>query len=298
MTKTIAACFMILGLLLTCLQAQADVIYNGFSDTSSLQLNAAASTAATSDGTVLRLTPAIGNRAGSAFSLDKVSTAEFSSIFSFRITEPGGPVFDFNNESGADGFVFVVQNIANTVGTAGQGIGYANIGTSIGVEYDTWGNAGNNDPSQSHIGIDLNGNVNHAAAGQGPTAIIGDSNAATTDLPGPELDDGDRWWSWVIYDGNTIDVYIAQDNSTTEPALPAVPMLSFDMDLNSILGGSDQAYVGFTSGTGSDWANHDILYWRYTEAVVPEPASWLTLAFGALVFGGIAHRHKFRSSMR
>ncbi|MGI9428963.1 MAG: L-type lectin-domain containing protein, partial [Bythopirellula sp.] len=189
-------------------RCHGDVLFDGFADTSNLQLNGAAATAATSDGTVLRLTPPVRNAAGSAFSFDKVSTAEFSSVFSFRLTDPGGPVFDFNNEPGADGLVFVVQNVANNVGVAGQGIGYAGIGTSIGVEFDTWGNAGNNDPSQSHIGIDVNGSVNHAAAGQGPTAIIGNTNVPGTDLPGPELDDGDRWWSWVIYDGTDLDVYL------------------------------------------------------------------------------------------
>ena len=278
--------------------AHAEVIYNGFSDTSSLQLNASAAAVTTSDGDVLRVTPAIGNRAGSFFSLDKVSTAEFSSIFSFRITNSGGPVFDFNNEPGADGLVFVVQNIANTVGTAGQGIGYANIGTSIGVEFDTWGNAGNNDPSQSHIGIDVNGSVNHAAAGQGPTAIIGNSNVPNTDLPGPELDDGDRWWSWVIYDGTTLDVYLKLDESIVEPALPASPMLSFPIDLNTTLGGSDEAYAGFTSGTGSDWANHDILYWRYTTIVIPEPATYTTALLAVLLVMVPVYRQRLRSSMR
>ncbi|WP_425398089.1 L-type lectin-domain containing protein [Aeoliella sp.] len=265
--------------------AQADVIYDGFDDTSNLQLNGIAATAATSDGTVMRVTPSVRNAAGSFFSFDKVSTAEFSSIFSFRLTDPGGTVFDFNDEPGADGLVFVVQNVANNVGTLGQGIGYAGIGTSVGVEFDTWGNAANNDPSQSHIGIDLNGNVNHAAAGQGPTAIIGDTNVPDTDLPGPELDDGDRWWSWVIYDGTTLDVYLRRDESTTEPVLPAAPLLSHPMDLNTVLGGSDQAFVGFTSGTGSDWANHDVIYWRYTEAVIPEPSTicLATLGIGVLL---------------
>lgn len=259
----------------------ADVTFNGFADTSSLQLNGNAATTVTGDGTVLRVTPAAGNRAGSAFSFDKVSTAEFTSIFSFRITDPGGVIFDNNTETGADGIVFVVQNVANNVGAAGQGIGYAGIGSSIGVEYDTWGNNGNNDPSQSHIGIDVGGSVNHNSPGMGPTVNIGDTNAATTALPGPELDDGDRWWSWVRYDGADLNVYLTQSESIIEPPLPAAPLLSFPLDLSATLGGSDEAFVGFTSGTGADWANHDILYWRYTEVAVPEPMA-LGLLLGAI----------------
>jgi hypothetical protein len=254
--------------------SHADVTYNGFATTAGLTINGGAATANSADGTVLRLTPAIGNRGGSAFSTQKVSTSVFTSVFSFRISDSGGPVFDNNTESGADGLVFVVQNQANNVGSVGEGIGFSGISPSLGVEFDTWGNASNNDPSQSHVGIDLNGNVNHALAGQGPTVNIGDTNAATSALPGPELDSGVRWWSWVVYDAQTLSVYLTQNDSVTEPVRPVSPLLTFSVNLESTLGGST-AFAGFTSGTGSDFANHDILYWRYTETV-PEPASLLS----------------------
>ena len=210
---------------------RADQLFNGFSSTAGLQLNGAAATATTVDGPVLRVTPALGSQAGSVFSFAKVSTAEFTSIFSFRITNNGGTIFDFNNETGADGITFVVQNVANNVGSAGQGIGYEGIGTSVGVEFDTWGNSFNNDPSQSHVAIDVNGSVNHAAAGQGPTKIIGNSNAATTDLPGPELDDGNRWWGWVRYNGSSLQLFLLMSEQTTEPPLPATPILSHPINL-------------------------------------------------------------------
>jgi hypothetical protein len=274
-------------------RANADVTFNGFGDTTNLQLNGAAATAVTADGTVLRVTPALPNQAGSFFSFDKVSTAEFTSVFSFRLTDPGGIVFDFNNEPGADGIVFVVQNVANNVGTLGQGIGYQGITTSVGVEYDTWGNSFNSDPSQSHIGIDINGSVNHSAAGMGPTANIGNTNVPMTDLPGPELDDGDRWWSWVRYDGSDLDVFLLRSDSTLEPPLPAAPLLSFPLDLSAILGGGSEAFVGFTSGTGADWANHDIIYWRYTQVVIPEPSSIAIIAVSTIL---LAWRRMARNS--
>jgi len=270
--------------------ARADVLYDGFANTSGLQLNGSAATASTTDGTVLRLTPAAENQSGSAFSFAKVNIAEFTSIFSFRITNPGGPIADFNDESGADGLVFVLQNDANNVvGAPGGGIGYGGIGASVGVEFDTWGNVAANDPSQSHIGINVNGSVDHNGSGMGPTAIIGDTNVMTTDLPGPELDDGDRWWSWVRYDGTDLDVFLLQSESVTEPSIPATPLLSFPIDLNSTLGSSDQAFAGFTSGTGSASANHDLLYWRYTESAIPEPS---TLLLGALASVGLLMRRR------
>jgi hypothetical protein len=241
--------------------AHADILYDGFGSIAGLTLNGSAASASTGDGNVLRLTPALGDRAGSAFSTAKVSTAKFTSVFSFRITSPAGAVFDNNNEPGADGIVMVVQNVANNVGGLGQGIGYQGIGSSIGVEFDTWGNAGNLDPSQSHVGIDLNGVVVHNAA-----------NGPTVNVTGPELDDGHRWWSWVLYDQNKLDVYLLRSDSATEPAIPASPILTHNVDLTATLGGQPQAFVGFTSATGAAWENHDVLYWRYTEAV-PEPGT-------------------------
>lgn len=263
-------------------QVHADVTYNGFASTAGLTVNGSAAVASTSDGFVLRLTPATVSVGGSFFSTARVSTVQFLSVFSFRITNPGGSIFDNNTESGADGIVFVVQNQANNVGSLGQGIGYEGITPSIGVEFDTWGNSGNNDPSQSHVGINRNGSVNHAAAGQSPTVNIGTTNAAQTAMPGPELDDGDRWWSWVINNGANLKVYLARNPSITEPARPALPILSYDINLTSVLGNST-AYAGFTSATGAAWANHDILYWRYTESV-PEPSSLCLLAAAVTPF--------------
>ncbi len=251
-------------------QVAADVTYDGFASTAGLTINGIAATAATADGTVLRLTPAQGSSAGSAFSTAKVSTAEFTSIFSFRITDPGGPLFDQNTLNGADGLVFVVQNQANNVGTLGQGIGYEGISPSIGVTFDTWHNPENNDPSQSYVGIYLNGSVDHNGA-----------NGPTLDITSPELGAGDRWWSWVVYDGTMLNVYLDRTESTTEPAIPATPVLSYPLDLGATLG-EMEAFAGFTSATGQDWENHDVLYWRYTESVVPEPSTTVLVASGAL----------------
>lgn len=260
--------------------ARADVTYPGFANPAGLTLNGSSAVAPTADGSVLRLTGATTGQAGSAFSSVQVSTAQFTSVHSFRITNPGGTSGGGNTEPGADGIVFVVQNVANNVGGVGSGIGYQNISPSIGVEYDTWRNPDINDPSQSHVAIDLNGNVNHAAP-NGPVVNVGGA-ALPNALPGSELDDGDRWWSWVYYDGAKMDVYLARDASAVEPALPSAPILTYNVNLQSVLGGTG-AFVGFTSATGLAFANHDVLYWRYSESV-PEPGAALAAvaAAGAL----------------
>ena len=252
-------------LLLTLFAARAfgqDIIFNDFSDTSLLTLNGATTTTTTSDGVVLRLTPALASQSGSTFSTATTDATDFSTQFQFRITNPGGTVFDCNTEPGADGIVFVVQSISSAIGGLGQGIGYSGIGSSVGVEFDTWCNAANNDPSSNHVGIDLQGIVNHGLG------------APFTANVTPNFDDGGLWTAWVDYDGTTLEVRANQTGLR-----PAAPLVSRDIDISAELGGVTQAYVGFTSGTGADWGDHDIVNWRYTR-YVPEPSAILLVLAG------------------
>lgn len=256
------------------------VTFADFSDPSSLTLNGNAAVVTSSDGKVLRLTSAGPSQSGSGFGTQTINAATFSTYFTFRITAPGGTVFDCNRVGGADGLVFVVQNVSASIGGAGQGIGYDGVGHSVGVEWDTWCNAGNNDPSSNHLGIDINGNVNHGAGS--PNTL----NVANS------FDDGSLWYAWVDYDGTTLEVRTNQTG-----VRPTDAMLSRTLNLTSILG-STSAYVGFTSGTGADWGNHDILSWQYRDTfnpidpgnpTVPEPG---TLALLAVVPLALAARRR------
>lgn len=212
-----------------------------------LKLNGSAAVVNTSDGAVLRLTPALKGQRGSAFTHGEFSSAAFSTFFQFRITSPGGSVFDCNSTTGADGLTFVLHDTSVTaLGSGGGGIGYSGIKTSMAIEFDTWCNKGNHDPSSNHIGIDFNGSVNHD-----PTAGM------TADVPA-RFDDGGVWSAWIDYDGTTLQVR-ANETGTR----PTQPLLSKRLDIPALIG-SQSVKAGFTSGTGSDWGNHDILNWQFT----------------------------------
>ena len=227
------------------------VNFSDFTDTSTLSINGDATTPTTDDGVVLRVTPAQSSKAGSVFSTTPLNASDFSTFFKFRITEPGGTVFDCNTEAGADGLVFVVQAVSSDIGGQGQGIGYDGIDTSVGVEFDTWCNAANHDPSSNHLGIVTNGEVNH-----------GTGSPLTVDVS-PDFDDGNVWYAWIDYDGTTLEVRAGQ--SATRPSSP---LLSTDIDIPAILG-QTTGYVGFTSGTGLDWGNHDVILWEYRGSYNP-----------------------------
>jgi hypothetical protein len=228
-----------------------EMIFEDFSDTSQLTLNADATTLSTSDGVVLRLAAATAWQGGSAFSSVPLNASNFSTFFTFRITDPGGPIFDCNTEPGADGLVFVVQSVSSSIGGAGGGIGYYGIPDSVGVEFDTWCNSATHDPSSNHLGIDTEGIVDHG---------LGSPHTATVS---PNFDDGNLWYVWIDYDGTTLEVRISQNLIR-----PQMPHLSRTLNIPEVLG-QTTGYVGFTSATGADWGNHDIISWRYKDAFGP-----------------------------
>jgi hypothetical protein len=69
--------------------------------------------------------------------------------------------------------------------------------------------------------------------------------------------------------------------------------LSYAVNLAAVLG-TTQAYVGFTSGTGAAWGNHDILTWQFDNTFGPIGAaatgipalSDFALALAALLIAG------------
>ncbi len=236
----------------TCTLAWAggNVVFDDFSDTTGLVLNGSAAATTTGDGEIMRLTQAQAWEAGSVFSDTQVDASDFSTMFSFRISAPGGAIFAPNTEAGADGFVFVVQPISSSLGASGGGIGYQGIGTSLGIEFDTWNNNKFSDPSQSHVAINLNGDVAHTGL---PTAGVF----------APELDDSDRWWVWIDYDGSELQIRLRRNDTR-----PVNALITHTLDLPTIMG-QNTAFVGFTSATGAAWANHDIIDWSYTPFVAP-----------------------------
>ena len=205
-----------------------------------LQLNNDASI--TSDGR-LRVTPSVGDQAGSAFTSSPITLtadASFSTSFSFQFSEQFG--------GGADGLVFVVQTVSSSVGAEGGGIGYDGLEDSVGVEFDNWFNSGVDD-SSSHVGIDLEGNMDSVVS------------ADVADLDDPTK----TWFAWVDYDGTTDELSVRFADTATRPD---TALLTHVVDLATVLGSSD-AYVGFTSGTGSAGANHDVLTWTFANCFAP-----------------------------
>jgi hypothetical protein len=221
--------------------------FNDFSNVSSLTLSGDAQPIATSDGRVLRLTGALPNQSGSVFGTATISAAAFSSSFAFRLTDLGGTAPDHNGRVGADGITFAIQPLSASLGVPGGGLGIQSISPSVAVEFDTYENVDFADPSSSHIGIDLNGNV---------------TSVATVDVT-PYLNDGNIWYAWIDCDGATLTVSLSQTS-----VRPDSPQLVYQLNVRDTIG-AEFAYVGFTAATGGGFQNQDILSWTYFDHYVP-----------------------------
>ncbi len=230
---------------------EKEVDYIDFHDLSDLTLNGHAAEINNNNSGILHLTNKLW-QSSSAFCTNPIQLrkdASFSTYFQFQILDRHGL------GGGADGLVFVVQTLANNVGSAGGGIGYEGIAPSVGVEFDTYNNSIDGDGN--HIGINLDGNMRSVAVAN----------------PDSRIDDGGVWHAWVDYNGRT---HILEVRASREQGRPQEPLLSFEVDLSEKIG-SQKAFVGFTSGTGAGAGNHEVLVWEFvaTYSEIGKTDPWL-----------------------
>lgn len=282
--------------------AQADnFYYPDFSTASGLTLVGSATTATTSDGTVLRIIPAAGNQAGAAYSTTATTLGSgntFSTQFSFRFTNPGGV-------DPADGITFVLAASPTGLGAPGYGMGYEGVANSVAIEFDTYnnGNSGSlgrfaaEPDSSNHVAIDLNGVLNNNNAtnvyGIGSCGFATGTPPQSSNAIAGCMSNGDLWTATITYDGSLLNVLLSDPAEGT--TFNAITDLA--IDIASYLGGNT-AYVGFTGSSGAGWENEDITSWQFADTAVlppppsgvPEPSTWAMMILGFGLIGGMARR--------
>ncbi len=262
----------VVGLLsLGTIAASAQVLsYPDFSVTTGLSINGTASTTRTSDGNVLRLTPAACCSAGSAFAAQPVpfqlSADTFSTFFQFRITNPGGL-------APADGIAFIIREKGlPNLGITGGTTGYDGIGHSISIRFDTYRNEG--EINNNRVNIQTDGTKENLVS-RTPLGV------ANCSLPAGIvgcMSNGDVWSVWIDYDGSHVHVALA-DSSTTRPA----DLIDLPLSLPALLNYAPDAAVGLSAGTGGGFENHDILNWVYFSTFNPTPTGTAQLMPAKLI---------------
>jgi len=141
-----------------------------------------------------------------------------------------------SNDAGADGMVFVLQQVGNQVlGEAGGGMGFSGFSPSLGVEFDTHQNLEVTDPAEDHLAVLTNGVNDH----QSPNNLYGPFNISSS--------------SGNIEDGADHIIDIFWDPTTTEFQVwvDCIPRVDLDVDLlGTIFTDSPQVFWGFTGATG------------------------------------------------
>lgn len=140
---------------------------------------------------------------------------------------------------GADGMVFVMQQVGNDViGVPGGGMGFEGFSPSLGVEFDSYQNAGFGDPPYDHIAINTNGNPNHNL----PQNLAGPIQIS------PTSDNVENGLEYII--DISWDPAISQFSVSVNCEVRLQVNISLQF---AVFSGSSEVFWGFTGATGGEF---------------------------------------------
>ena len=141
-----------------------------------------------------------------------------------------------HDELGADGIVFVFHPSMQT-GYRGEGMGFAGLYPSLGIEFDTYRNYHLGDPEADHLAIMPHGQLHHGVSLVGPVDL-------------PNLENGAKRPLTISWNPGTNTMKISLDN---------VVRATFQADIiQEIFGGNSKVYWGATAATGRKTNYQDI----------------------------------------
>ncbi|MEL6190487.1 MAG: L-type lectin-domain containing protein [Bacteroidota bacterium] len=186
------------------------------------------------EGDCIRLTEAYDYGSGSMWYRYPLSLAE---PFTLSLNVMVG----CQDTVGADGIVFVMTGRANQLGYMGEGMGFAGLVPSVGIELDTWRNYHLGDPAEDHVAIMFNGRVGHYKDFAVPSPIKNIEDCSIHVLS-------------VIWNPRANKLSVNIDNEE---------ITSTNVDLiKNVFGGLDQVYWGVTAATGRYNNVHEVCFPR------------------------------------
>lgn len=156
------------------------------------------------------------------------------------------------DDTGADGMVFIFAPSANLTGWRGEGIGFAGLRPSIGIEIDTWLNEHLLDPAEDHVAIMANGRVGHFNNLAGPKPILNIEDCEQHKL-------AVRW---------------SPASQRLSVEIDRREVIAAEVDLkNAIFQGNDVVYWGVSAATGRYNNYHEVCFDRLSWLPVEEVGS-------------------------
>lgn len=196
----------------------------------------------------------------SSSSSSSSSVASFSTSFTFSITGRNSA-----------GFAFMFVNNKTYSGSAGASMCLLNKTRSgrqsnhmFAVEFDTWLNPEFGDPSNNHIGVNLN-----SMSSEQTYNLCADSGQNETTVDCNYFDTGQDFTSWIDYDGTIrkLEVRLANGSSIAGVAKPSDPLLTVsNLDLSEIF--YSDMYVGFSGSVGMFGEVHEIKSWSFQSSLL------------------------------
>ncbi|PZR19884.1 MAG: hypothetical protein DI539_12445, partial [Flavobacterium psychrophilum] len=206
---------------------------SGFAQLTPTYIGSATSTG----GNCYTITTNTGNNSGAAWYNNPIDLSQdFDIVFD---------AFFGANPNGADGIAFVLKSTPTAViGNLGEGLGYQNItGNSMAIEFDTFTNTNQGDPSYDHIGVESAGQVNHN--------LVPPVQASSTST---NIKDNQQHEVKITWRANTHILKVYFD---------CVERVSYDNQIIiSIFGGQPTVYFGFTGSTGGS-SNQQSVCFKY-----------------------------------
>ncbi|XP_059666563.1 probable L-type lectin-domain containing receptor kinase S.7 [Cornus florida] len=184
----------------------------------------------------------IYNRPIPFFDPQSNTTPSFSTRFSFSIN-------NVNPASFGDGLTFFLSPDNQTLGSPGGYLGLVNSSQLtknrfVAVEFDTKLDLHFDDPSNHHVGLDIDS--------------LKSIKTADTTLQQIDLKSGKLITAWIDYknDQRALDVFLSYSSFK-----PAKPLLKVDIDLSGYL--SEFMFVGFSASTEGSTELHMIEKWSF-----------------------------------
>ncbi|CAM6053679.1 unnamed protein product [Sphagnum tenellum] len=199
------------------------------------------------------------------------AVASFQTSFTFSIL----PVL--GQETG-DGFAFTFMpdNVTEGAGGGEMCIEVDRVdGTAansyFAVEFDTHLNPVHNDPSDSHVGVDVN---SFSSVSTYNLCNLTSNHTYCEYLANPDT----NFTAWIDYDATTemLDVWLANGSSSSGIPKPNQPVIHFNLNQSNSLSkvfSDPYMYVGFSGSIGSARESNKIMSWSFASSGLPVPPS-------------------------